>query len=86
MAPMRTETRSAASLATDRVTKAFIEAANAGTELPFPDGSEVIPSDLATDERICEAHASGYTVARGYQKTFGEQGGSMGVPLLSARF
>ena len=30
--------------------------------------------------------ASGYTVARGYQKTFGEQGGSMGVPLLSARF
>jgi hypothetical protein len=30
--------------------------------------------------------ASGYTVARGYQKTFGEQGGAMSVPLLMARF
>jgi hypothetical protein len=30
--------------------------------------------------------ASGYTVARGYQKTFGEQGTTMAVPLLTARF
>ena len=30
--------------------------------------------------------ASGYTVVRGYQKTFGEQGTTMAVPLLTARF
>jgi len=30
--------------------------------------------------------ASGYTVARGYQKTFGEQGDAMAVPLLTATF
>jgi len=30
--------------------------------------------------------ASGYTVMRGYQKTFGEQGTTMALPLLSARF
>jgi hypothetical protein len=30
--------------------------------------------------------ASGYVVARGYQKTFGEQGGTMAVPLLSGSF
>jgi hypothetical protein len=30
--------------------------------------------------------ASGYTVARGYQKTFGEQGGTIAMPLLSGRF
>ena len=30
--------------------------------------------------------ASGYTVVRSYQKTFGEQGGAMAVPLLTATF
>ena len=30
--------------------------------------------------------ASGYTVARGYQKTFGDQTSSMSVPLLTASF
>ena len=30
--------------------------------------------------------ASGYTVARGYQKTFGEQEGTMSMPLLMGRF
>ncbi len=63
MATMRAPRRSSARLATDRVTRAFVEAANAGRELPFPNGAHVIPSDLVTDERIRESHARGDTVA-----------------------
>jgi hypothetical protein len=59
MATMRAPRRSAARLATDRVTKAFVDASIAGEELPFPDGSCVIPADLVTEERIRDAHARG---------------------------
>jgi len=63
MASLRAPRRSAAGLAADRVIDRFVEAANAGRELPFPNGANVVPSDLATEERIREAHESGYTVA-----------------------
>lgn len=64
MAPLKSTSRpSAAQLATNRVTDAFIDAANAGEPLPFPNGARVIPSDLVTDEKIREAHATGFTVA-----------------------
>lgn len=62
MAPMRAPKRSAAYLATDRVTDAFLKASLAGEELPFPDGSSVFASDVVTDERIRESHAHGRTV------------------------
>jgi hypothetical protein len=45
------------------VCKAYIEASITGGELPFPNGSSVIPSDLATDEKIRAAHAQGRSVA-----------------------
>ena len=63
MATMRAPRRSAAQLATDRVINAFIEATLAEVEeLPFPDGSCVIPSDLVTEKDIREAHAHGRSV------------------------
>lgn len=63
MATMRASRRSAAQLATDRVINAFIDASLAEEDdLPFPDGSCVIPSDLVTEEDIREAHAHGRSV------------------------
>ncbi len=62
MAKLRAPERSAARLATDRVTKAFVDASLAGDELPFPNGSYVIPADLVTDEEIRESHEHGKTV------------------------
>jgi hypothetical protein len=62
MATMRAPKRSASSLAADRVCDAFVKASLAGDELPFPDGSSVVPSDLVTEERIREAHAQGRSV------------------------
>jgi len=62
MANVRSPRRSAAQLAADRVCGAFIKAANTDQELPFPDGSYVIPSDLVTDEEIRESHQRGKTV------------------------
>jgi hypothetical protein len=62
MATMRASRRSAAQLATSRVTKAFVDASIAGDELPFPNGSYVIPSDLVTNEEIRESHEHGKTV------------------------
>lgn len=53
---------SAAQLAANRVCDAFVKAANADEELPFPNGSCVIPSDLVTDEEIHESHGRGKTV------------------------
>jgi hypothetical protein len=50
---------SAARLATDRVIDAFVAAANAATELPFPNGSCFIPSDLVTEQDVRDAHARG---------------------------
>lgn len=62
MATMRAPRRSAAALAADRLCDAFFEASLVGDELPFPDGSYVIPSDLVTDEDVREAHAHGSSV------------------------
>lgn len=62
MATVRPARRSAASLAADRVCDAFFKASLADEELPFPNGSRVIPSDLVTDEKIAEAHAYGRSV------------------------
>lgn len=62
MAKVRTSRRSEAWLAASRVTDAFVEASIAGEELPFPNGSRVIASDLVTDEMVCESHEHGQTV------------------------
>jgi len=62
MAKVKAPRRSPASLATDRVCDAFLKASLADEELPFPNGSSVIPSDLVTDEKIVDAHAHGRTV------------------------
>lgn len=59
---MRTSRRSAASLAADRLCDAFFEASLVGDDLPFPDGSCVIPSDLVTEKDIRDAHAHGRSV------------------------
>ena len=53
---------SAAQLAANRLCDAFVKAANADEELPFPNGSCVIPSDVVTDEEIRESHERGKTV------------------------
>ncbi len=53
---------SAAQLAANRVCDAFVKAANADEELPFPNGSCVIPSDVVTDEEIRESHERGKSV------------------------
>lgn len=62
MATVRAQRRSAAWLATSRVTDAFLEASLAGEELPFPNFSSVIASDLVTEDAIRERHAVGRTV------------------------
>lgn len=46
-------------------------------------GIKQLPARLAYAALVV---GSGYVVARGYQKTFGEQGSAMSVPLLTARF
>lgn len=62
MATVRAARRSEASLAADRLCDAFFEASLVGDELPFPDGSFVIPSDLVTDKDVREALAHGRSV------------------------
>jgi hypothetical protein len=62
MANVKTPRRSAAWLATSRVTEAFVDASIAGEELPFPNGSRVIPADIVTDDMIRESHEHGKTV------------------------
>ncbi|MFL5817429.1 MAG: hypothetical protein ACJ76L_07495 [Conexibacter sp.] len=62
MAKVSDRKPSAAQLAANRVCDAFVKAANADEELPFPNGSHVIPSDVVTDEEIRESHERGKTV------------------------
>ena len=62
MAKVSNESPSAAQLAANRVCDAFVRAANADDELPFPNGAHVIPSDLVTDEEIRESHERGNAV------------------------
>jgi hypothetical protein len=62
MATMSNGRRSAAQLAANRVCDAFVKAANADEELPFPNGAYVIPADVVTDEEIRESHEHGKTV------------------------
>lgn len=62
MADVRAPRRSPARIATDRVIDRFIDASLTDEDLPFPDGSCVIPSDLVTDEKIADAHAHGRSV------------------------